>query len=562
MRLIVVALVFVVVLCDSGGAVSSTPVSGRVVDGSLPAAGRGATVVGAVDLATSRVLAAVRAKPNGSYQLRVPAGVVMVLATVVRRAGAPVTAVTAAVRVRKGHRTSLSVSLKHRKPTTPKHKKRTGKAKHATDAFAAAAASGPVIAVKGFDGSGPFSQLGRGLSSMLETDLASQVARCGGQEVEWEHRDLLQKEIDLQHQHPGLFDPSTIVSKHWLSPTVFVQGKVSTNASGGMSWDITLVDAHTGEKIGGDTGSAQASGDFTASESIADRLLDQLCPKQYEVKLQINSTYASGPFYGDAMVTADLTATGAAGQSQPTTFTGKANVTWNSLRYGSNQPECTLTPAGQTGSLEVTIEHLGDSQIKVTWGGSATSNALRSLRDASGPSRQHRADHRALQEHPADDLHAASRRGHPEHLRHVHDQRQTRREPGHNHRHSKEVVINGTPADKSAAGLRLHEVVPARADARMTPEPAERSITSHCYRAASPPRCARTLMAASRIEHATPRDLSSRAAGRGPFDVSICPVPGGGLDGRSSCLRRESLPGRQEGEPRGLPARRGAGART
>ena len=61
-----------------------TPVSGQVVDGSLPAAGRGATVVGAVDLATSRVLAAVRATPNGSYRLGVPGGVVMVLATVVR----------------------------------------------------------------------------------------------------------------------------------------------------------------------------------------------------------------------------------------------------------------------------------------------------------------------------------------------------------------------------------------------------------------------------------------------------------------------------------------------
>lgn len=374
LRLIIVGLGLAVVLCASAGAASSTVVSGRVVDGSLPAAGRGTTAVAAVDLATSQVLAAVRAKTNGSYRLGVPPGVVMVLATVVRRAGAPVTAVTAAVRVRKGRRISLGVSLKHRKPTLPKRKKRRTKATRATDVATEASASGPVIAVKGFDGSGPFAQLGRGLSSMLETDLANRVGDCGGQEVEWEHRDLLQKEIDLQHQHPGLFDPSTIVGQHWLSPTVFVQGKVSTNASGGMSWDIALVDAHDGATIGGDKGSTPPSGDFTASGSIADRLLDQLCPKHYRVKLQINSTYSSGPFFGDATVTADVTAAGPAGQSKPTTFTGNGELSWDTLTYGSNEPACTLTPVDPTGSFEVTVERVGEDQIKVTWGGSAVSN--------------------------------------------------------------------------------------------------------------------------------------------------------------------------------------------
>ena len=375
LRLTLLALSVTVVVSSSAGAVAATMVSGRVVDGSVPGARQGATVVGAVDLASSRILAAGRAKANGSYQLGVPGGVVMLLATVVRRAGAPVTAVTAAARVRRGRRTSLSVSLKHRRPTLPKGKKRRRTVARAPDTATAAAGSSPVIAVKGFDGSGPYPQLGHGLSSMLETDLASRVGRCDGQEVEWEHRDLLQKEIDLQHQHPDLFDPSTIVSQHWLSPTVFVQGNVSSDASGGMSWNITMADAKTGQTIGGDKGSVPASGDFTASETIADHLLDQLCPKQYEVQLRISTTYASGPFYGNATVGADTTATAPAGQSQPTTFTGKGPVSWDSLNYGSSQPECTLTPAGQTGSFEVTIERLGERQLKVTWDGDATSSA-------------------------------------------------------------------------------------------------------------------------------------------------------------------------------------------
>jgi len=359
-------------LCAPAGASAATSVAGRVVGGSLPAAARGATVAVAVDPATSRVLAAVRVKLDGRYRLLVPAGVVMVLATVVRRAGRPVTAVTEPVRVAKGRRVSLGVSLKHRKPTLPKRRR---KARRATATATAEGSGGPVIAVKGFDGSGPFAQMGRGLSSMLQTDLAGRVDGCDGQEVEWEHRDLLQQEIDLQHQHPELFDPSTLVSQHWLAPTVFVQGKVGTDAGGGMSWDIALVDAQTGATIGGDHGSTPAGGAFTASESIADRLLDQLCPKQYQVKLQVSTTYASGPFSGNSLVTADVTATGPSGQSRPTTFTGKAGVTWNTLSYASSEPACTLTPVGQGGSFEATVQRLGEDQVNVTWTGSAVSDA-------------------------------------------------------------------------------------------------------------------------------------------------------------------------------------------
>ena len=339
-----------------------------MVGGSLPAVGAGVTMLRVVDPATARVLAAGRARRDGSYALSVHAGVVMVITDVVRRNRARLTAVSPVVRVRAGRRMRLRVSLKARKPVLPK---RSPKRKGPRDAVAGAADVGPpVIAVKGFGGSGPFSQLGRGLSSMLEGDLVSQGdQRCGAQVVEWEHRDLLQQELDLQHRHPDLFDPGTVVSKHWVSPTVFIQGSVSTDAAGGMAWDLELVDARSGATLGGDEGSTPPSGDFTASGTIARRLLDQLCPHHYELTLNLQSTASLTSYTATATINSTLLANADTKRSGQTShWSGTAPVTYQNPQFSSSTADVSFSdPVSTTGTWKADIASGGSGSLTVTW---------------------------------------------------------------------------------------------------------------------------------------------------------------------------------------------------
>ena len=324
-------------------------------------------MVEAVDPASSRVLAATHARRDGSYVLAVRAGVIMLLADIVRANRGRLTAVTPAVRIRTGRRTSLRVSLKARRPVLPK---RRTKAKHAGSLATGATSPGPVIAVERLSGSGPFSQLGPGLSSMLEGDLVGQgERRCGAQVVEWEHRDLLQQEIDLQHNHPDLFDPSTVVGRHWIAPTVFVRGSVSTNASGGMTWDLQLVDAHSGAAVGGDRGTVPESGDFTASGGIADRLLGQLCPHHYELVLDLQSTASLTSYTATGTVNSTLMATApAAGSAPPTHWSGTASLAFGNLQFAAQTSEVSFSdPVSSAGAWKADIASAPGGQLTVTW---------------------------------------------------------------------------------------------------------------------------------------------------------------------------------------------------
>lgn len=261
-----------IAVCWPTPAAARTEVAGRVVDGPLPGATQGAIVVRAVEPSSSRIIAAARARRDGTYRLDVRPGVLMLVADVVRAKRVRVTAITVATRVRAGRRRSLRISLRRRKPVLP----RRGRA--AIAMAGAADVASPVIAVKEFVGSGPYPQLGPGLSSMLETDLVDQAGeRCGARVIAWRDRGLLQREFDLQRRYRRFFDPATLVHKRWLRPTVFVQGRVSTDAGGAMAWDLQLVQAGSGEVIGGHSGSTPASGVFSASKTIATRLLNQIC---------------------------------------------------------------------------------------------------------------------------------------------------------------------------------------------------------------------------------------------------------------------------------------------
>lgn len=141
--------------------------------------------------------------------------------------------------------------------------------------LAEAASAQTAVAVRPFTGTGPASQLGKGLTNMLISDFSEQLPKCGAKVVEWELRPEIIKEIERQ-QGPE-FDPETRVRKGFLiEPTVFADGTVTTTDST-VSWVIDLHDAKTGRRIGGHRGSVPSDQFYEAEEKIAQSLARQLC---------------------------------------------------------------------------------------------------------------------------------------------------------------------------------------------------------------------------------------------------------------------------------------------
>lgn len=356
-----VSLAVALSLVAPGAGQAATRVAGSLTDGALPARAKGVALVHAVSPGSTKVLAGARVRRDGSYSLTVPPGIVAVIAEVVRRDRKVVSAITPSVRARSGRRTTMRVSLKRRRPVKPHRRARIS-------AVADTASGAPPVAVKWFSGSGPWANLGPGLAEMVTTDLVDKGGkRCGMTVVEWNHRDLLQQEIDLQQKYKSLFDPSTLISKRWVEPKVFVQGKVTTTDDR-ISWDIQVVDAKTGAVLGGETKSVPADTVFDAEQQLADRLIDQLCPRRYEVTLDLRTTSTWPAVNSVGTVHSVVTAASDTTQAALGRWTGTGSLTYQDVSYTSGNPECTYVPEGSTTApWTVQISGGGDGALTVKW---------------------------------------------------------------------------------------------------------------------------------------------------------------------------------------------------
>ncbi|MBI3393527.1 MAG: hypothetical protein HY039_10110 [Nitrospirae bacterium] len=142
-----------------------------------------------------------------------------------------------------------------------------------------AALAQPAIGVNAFRGTGPNSQMGKGLADMLVSDLFTNKTfqKCHGTVVEMMKRDLVLKEIKLCREHPSEFDQSRCPSEGMLiDPTAVVDGTVVTTEDS-IAWSLQMRDPATGKVIGGSKGSASGDDVFKASEKIAEQLARQAC---------------------------------------------------------------------------------------------------------------------------------------------------------------------------------------------------------------------------------------------------------------------------------------------
>ena len=107
---------------------------------------------------------------------------------------------------------------------------------------------------------------------MVITDLLQNGCANGGKfvVVEVRHKDLIEKEIKLQHS--GGFDPGTIVTPHFLTPDTFISGRGEV-----VGDHITVELTMRGKVNGSSTVSVPINRPFDMTDGPASALVGEIC---------------------------------------------------------------------------------------------------------------------------------------------------------------------------------------------------------------------------------------------------------------------------------------------
>jgi hypothetical protein len=230
-------------------AVLPATASAGTIAGKVPRKGKAMTVR-VVKLDTAEVVAAKRLTKR-RYRVKVPRGRYVVMASAGNRRFT-----THAIRAgRRGTRRARLAAA----PASP----------------LAVVAVDPNIKLVGADKLGGPKALA--IDSMVITDLLQVGCSNGGElaVVEVRHRDLIEKEIELQHG--GGFDPDTIVTPHFLTPDTFISGRGEV-----VGDHITVELTMRGKVNGTSTVSVPIDRPFEMTEGPASALVGQICRSKDE----------------------------------------------------------------------------------------------------------------------------------------------------------------------------------------------------------------------------------------------------------------------------------------
>lgn len=356
------ALAALAVLAPAAGAAT---LAGTVTGAPLPAPSAGVALVRVVDLKTLEIVATDAAARRGAWSVgRVPAGTYSALTSLVRANGAVAQAISAPVRARRSGRVGVRTSLTRRRAPRPIARVR----RPAEMSAVAHASTAPTVVVRQFAGTGPEAGLGRGLSTMLITDLGNGDATCPIRQKEGLREDLIAREIALQNS--GFIDPRNRLTPRPIAETLIVRGSVSTTP-GTMSWSIQLVDAATGAVVGGDEGTARGGIGILreAPRQIAEHLLTQICSARYDVALSLRTDSTFVSHIASGTVSAVLSATGArsASGAPPARFTGNGPLGYENLSFIPTNVCALSAPVSNPGSWSVVLEVTSTGRLRVTW---------------------------------------------------------------------------------------------------------------------------------------------------------------------------------------------------
>jgi len=204
--------VAVVALVGGSAVASASTISGPLTGAKLPAKGKGVASVRAISPKTFAIVAADRVS-GGRFSLTVPAGAYFLLGTTSPfRGKAGVDRSVGTVKVKKGARKTVRLSLKPRKkkrPGLPAIPKIPGLPATARAAYVKV--DYPAVAMRTYRvtmADPQFQALANGLPDMLITDLLAPLrAKCNGHLVERRKFDVILAEHALQQS--SLVDPAT-----------------------------------------------------------------------------------------------------------------------------------------------------------------------------------------------------------------------------------------------------------------------------------------------------------------------------------------------------------------
>ena len=225
-------------------AVLPATASAGTITGKIPRKGKAMTVR-VVRLDTAQVVAAKRVSTR-RYRVKAPRGRYVVMATA-------------------GNRRFTSHTIRVGRKGT-----RRAKLAATADPPLAIVAVDPNIKLVGADKIGGPHALA--IDSMVITDLLQNGCANGGKfaVVEVRHKDLIEKEIELQHS--GGFDPGTIVTPHFLTPDTFISGRGEV-----VGDHITVELTMRGKVNGSSTVSVPLNRPFDMTDGPASALVGEIC---------------------------------------------------------------------------------------------------------------------------------------------------------------------------------------------------------------------------------------------------------------------------------------------
>jgi hypothetical protein len=294
-------------------AVLPATASAGTITGKVPRKGKAMTVR-VVKLGTAEVVAAKRITKR-RYRVKAPRGRYVVMASV-------------------GNRRFTSHAIRVGRRGT-----RRAKLSAAADPPLAIIGVDPNIKLIGAEALGGPKALA--IDSMVITDLLGVGCSNGGEiaVVEVRHKDLIEKEIELQHG--GGFDPDTIVTPHFLTPDTFISGRGEV-----VGDHITVELTMRGKVNGSSTVSVPINRAFEMTEGPASDLVGQICRTKDE-PASPPPPPANGPALG---YRGSLS-----GSATITSATGVVTETWSStdVRFSRRYPSSDDAP-----NYEISDGHL------------------------------------------------------------------------------------------------------------------------------------------------------------------------------------------------------------
>jgi hypothetical protein len=343
-------------------AIAAAPSVTGSVTGKLPPASRALTEIRAVELGGAQVVASGHVSEKGAFRLDLAPGGYVLETSITPRRGRAGTVLTRAVPV------SIAPGQRRRgvkisKPASIRAVLRGPNARAAHTQESGAIDPGRIaFVVEDFAGAtGDLGVMNRGLTELLETDLASNPP-CRNTEVAGA-RDRALAVQELKLQRSKYFDPSTRVKRNFVIPDIIIRGRLQ-NRGANLGYTITLVDARTRVALETISGTLPGATFFDAYLRVAAALAKRICAygEVFEVALTGTGT-ASFPTHTAAgtlsaqAITAKPTVRDAEG---PTRWEGSSPMSWTEVT-ATSKIDCTFRDFLSGGTWTAKLERVGES---------------------------------------------------------------------------------------------------------------------------------------------------------------------------------------------------------